>query len=232
MIGRIAAGALALALVSGAAGAAEDAAKNRISFGVERTREVENDWVTAVIGATHEDEDPARLADRINTDVAWGLSLAKAVQGLRVRTGGYRTWPIDDPKRGGLRRWRGGQDLVIEGKDPRAVSELLGRLQERLQLQDLQFSVSPERRRAVEDELIGEALDAFRARAEQIRARMQASGYTLVHVSVDTGGGPHPMPGRVAAMEMAARDVAPPPLEGGTSTLRVGANGTIELSGL
>jgi predicted secreted protein len=232
MIGRIAAGALALALVSGAAGAAEDAAKNRISFGVERTREVENDWVTAVIGATHEDEDPARLADRINTDVAWGLSLAKAVQGLRVRTGGYRTWPIDDPKRGGLRRWRGGQDLVIEGKDPRAVSELLGRLQERLQLQDLQFSVSPERRRAIEDELIGEALDAFRARAEQIRGRMQASGYTLVHVSVDTGGGPHPMPGRVAAMEMAARDVAPPPLEGGTSTLRVGANGTIELSGL
>jgi predicted secreted protein len=229
---RIAVGALALALVAGAAGADDDAGRNRISFGVERTREVENDWVTAVIGATHEDADPARLADKINTDVAWGLEIAKAVPGLRVRTGGYRTYPIDDPTRGGLRRWRGGQDLVIEGKDARAASELLGRLQARLQLQDLQFSVSPERRRSVEDELIGEALDAFRARAEQIRARMKASGYTLVHVSVDTFGGPQPMPGRVAMMEMAARDVAPPPLEGGTSTLRVGASGTIELGGL
>jgi predicted secreted protein len=61
---------------------------------------------------------------------------------------------------------------------------------------------------------------------------MKASGYTLVHVSVDTFGGPQPMPGRVAMMEMTARDVAPPPLEGGTSTLRVGASGTIELGGL
>lgn len=222
--------AVAAVLTAGTAAGAEPPERNRVSFGVERTREVENDWVTASIGATHEDEDPARLADRINRDVAWALALAKAREGVEVRTSGYRTYPIDDPRRGGLKRWRGSQDLVIEGGDPKAVSALLGELQAKLQLRGLHFSVSPERRRAVGDELLGEVLAAFRARAEQVRSEWGARGWTLVHVQLDTPGAPPPVPIRGRAMTMAAEAApAPPPLEGGTSTLVVHARGTIEL---
>jgi len=217
-----------LALGAGG-GAAQDDAKNRVSFGVERTREVENDWVTASIGVTLEDEDPARLADRINQAVAWGLEIAKGTEGVRVRTSGYHTFPVDDPKRGTLRRWRGGEDLLVEGGDSRVVSELLGRLQERLQLRGLNFSVSPRRRAAVEEELIEEALDAFRARAARIAGKLDAGGYQLVHVQIDAGGTPPPMPMHARALGMAEEAGAPPPLEGGTSILRVGAQGTIEL---
>lgn len=228
--------AWSLALLLGAAwlaawpARADDAdTMNRVSFSVESTREVENDRVTASVGVTAEDTDPARLADRINKDVAWGLGLAKAEQGIRVRSGGYRTWPIEDPKRAELRRWRGSQVLVIEGSDPVRVAALLGELQARLQLQSLDFGVSRQRQREVEDELVDEALAAFRDRAERVRKKLGASGYELVQLNVDTGGSP-PMPLHMArGMAMAEAAPAPPALEAGTSTLSVRVQATIEL---
>jgi len=218
----------ALALLAGGVPASGDA-RNRVSFRVESSREVDNDWLTAVIGVTHEDTDPARLADRINVDMSWALETAQARQGLRVRSGGYRTFPVEDPKRAKLRRWRGSQDLIVEGSDAKLVSDLLGELQSRLQLRSIVFRISPERLRAVEAELVDEALDAFRARAEGVRTKLGARGYEIVHIQVETPGGPPVRPMPMRAMAMAEANVAPPALEGGTSTLRVGANATIEL---
>jgi predicted secreted protein len=217
-----------LALAVAPAASDDDAALNRVSFSVERTRQVENDWVTAVVGVTHEDTDPARLADLINRDMSWALDVAKARKGLRVRSSGYRTTPIEDPKRAQLRRWRGGQDLVVEGSDVTAVSALLGELQSRLQLRSLAFSVSPERRRSVEDELLDEALAAFRARADRVRAKLGARDWELVQVQVNASGGP-PVPVRMGRSMAMAEAVTPPALEGGSSRLQAHASGTIEL---
>jgi predicted secreted protein len=221
----------ALALLAGAVPASGDSedARNRVSFRVERSREVENDWVSAVIGVTFEDSDPARLADRINGDMSWALETAQARQGIRVRSAGYRTFPVEDPKRAQLRRWRGSQDLIVEGADAKLVSDLLGELQSRLQLRSIVFRVSPERLQTVETELVDEALDAFRARAEDVRAKLGARGYEIVHIQVETPGGPPVTPVRMQAMARAEAGVTPPALEGGTSTLRVAANATIEL---
>ena len=220
---------LALAAV-GAAGADQEQPRNHVSFSVERSREVENDWLTAVVGATHEDEDPTQVADRVNQDVNWGLGLAKGTRGIKVRTGGYTTRPISDPKRATLRRWRGSQTLVLEGADAKVLGGLIGKLQARLQLQDLAFSVSPERRREVEADLVDEALEAFRERAARVQGKLGAKGYAIVSVAIDTGGPPGPMPVRGRVMMADAAKVAPPVLEGGTSRLRAGAHATIELS--
>ncbi|MDJ0847339.1 MAG: SIMPL domain-containing protein [Myxococcota bacterium] len=210
-------------------GAEQEQFRNRVSFSVERTREVENDWLTAVVGATHEDADPAAVADRVNEAVNWGLGIAKAEKGVTVRTGGYTTRPISDPKRAVLRRWRGSQTLVLEGANAKQMSGLIGKLQARLQLQDLRFSVSPERRRAVEAGLVDEVLQAFRERAARVQAKLGAGGYEIVSVGIDTAGGPGPMPVRSRVMMAEPSKVAPPALEGGTSTLRAGAHATIEL---
>ena len=109
---------LALLAGAGAAAANEEDGRNRVSFAVAQYRDVENDWVSAVVGVTHEDEDPAQLAERVNRDMSWALGVAKAKSGVRVRSGGYRTVPIQDPKKAKLRRWRASQDLVLEGPTP------------------------------------------------------------------------------------------------------------------
>jgi len=228
---RTALGIAALALAAAAPGAVRADAEEtlrRVSFQVERTRDVANDWMEAVIGVTDEDTDPAQLADRVNQTMAWALERARSAEGVKVRSGGYSTHPID--RKGEIRRWRAQQDLVLEGGDTEVLTRLLGELQSRLQLRSVRFTVSPERRRRVEDELIGEALTAFQERAELVRTSLGADGWVIVRLGIHpSGGGPPPRPYRARAMTMEAADVAPPALEGGESQLQVRVDATIEL---
>jgi len=224
--------AIALALFGVSDPARADAAPdpmNRVNFQVEASREVVNDWIQAVIGVTDEDADAARLANRINTKMARALAVAKAATGVRVESGGYSTHPIHQD--GKLRRWRASQDLVLESADIEAITKLVGELQSELQLRTIGFSISPESRRSVEDELIAEALAAFKARAEIVRKNLSARSYELVQVSINTSGGQPPRPHRMQmdARVMSASRVAPPALEGGSSRMTVHINGTIEL---
>ena len=213
---------------SGMAAADAPDPRNRVSFGVERSREVANDQLTAVIGVTHEDSDPAKVADRINRDMGWALEIARGREGVKVKSGGYQTVPIQDREKRKLRHWRGSQDIILESGDTKAVTDLLGELQARLQLRSIAFGVSPEHRRTVEDELIDAALTAFRERAGRVSQRLGASGYGIVQIGVDTGS-----PGRPFVMRALggaeAMAVAPPALEAGSTRVQVRAHGSIEL---
>jgi predicted secreted protein len=198
---------------------------NRVSFQVEASRDVENDLVTAVLATTEEDSNPATLADRINETMSWALETARAAKGIDVKSGGYNTNPVHDKTR--IVRWRGSQSLILESADVEAISKLIGELQSRIQVQSVRFSISPKRRRAIQDELIAEALAAFKARAQIVRTNLDAAGYELVEISINTGGGePAPMHGYARAM---VAEIAQPAFESGTSELSVNVNVTIKL---
>ncbi len=211
----------------GTATADEAAQTRRVSFRVETDREVANDWLRASLAVTDEDVDPAALAGRVNEAMAWALGVAKAEKRVEVESGGYSTHPVYDKSR--IRRWRASQQLWIEGPDFQAVTRLLGKLQSRLQLQSLDFSVSPEQRRKIEDALIEEALGAFEARAELVRRKLGASGYEIVQLGIDTPAAPGPPVPMLRGAMMAEAAVAPPAVEGGTSRLTVQVSATIEL---
>jgi predicted secreted protein len=199
---------------------------NRVSFQVESSRDVTNDWIQAVVGISDEDVDAARLADRINQTMSRALVTAKAAANVRVRSGGYTTQPVHE--NGKLRRWRASQELILESADAPAVTKLVGTLQADLQLRFVEFSISPERRRATEDELIAEALKSFQARAELIRANLGAKHYEIVHISINGDRGSPTRPVLMEARSMGAMAPAPPALEGGSSRLSVYVEGTIE----
>jgi predicted secreted protein len=202
---------------------------HRVDFSVQSSREVANDWVRASVGVTDEDENAAKLAERVNQAMTWALAQARAASGVTAKSGGYSTYPVDDPKRGERRFWRASQDLWLESADPAALSTLLGELQSRLQLRSIDFTVSPAQRRKVEDELIDEALAAFLARAERVRQRLSARGYEIVQISIGTSGGSPPMPFMRAEMAMDSAKMTAPALEGGTSEIVSSVNGSIEL---
>jgi predicted secreted protein len=215
----------ALAASGGALAADEPPRYNQVQFQVERSRAVDNDRMHAVLGVTAEDDSPVRLADQINRTMDWALKTAKARPKIAARSGAYRTQPVYDKDR--IRRWRATQELVIESSDFAELGSLIGQLQERLQVASIDFSVSAERRRLVEDELIAQALAAFQQRAELVRKQLATKGYRIVDISINTGGG-QPVP-LMRGMTLEAAAVAPPALEAGTSVLSIGVGGAIEL---
>jgi predicted secreted protein len=205
--------------------------RNQVSFNVYAEREVANDWTTGTIGATASGSDPAELAARVNRQMNEALEIAKQAKGVKVSSGAYNTYPeYGDGNR--IVRWQASQDLILESKDTGAVAKLLGKLQEKgLLLRGINFSVSRETQRKLEEELVAEAIAAFRARAALVAKSFGKASYGLVTVNVGGGGfQPPPMPYARADMMMAKAEAAPAPsFESGTSHVRMDVNGTIEL---
>jgi predicted secreted protein len=202
--------------------------EDQVSFQIEVGRDVENDLVTAVLSVTAEALKPAKLADNLNDTMSWALEQARANQNVKSRSGAYQTYPVYEDQK--IVRWRGRQELQLESPDVDRLSALVGVLQSRMQMQSLQFSVSPDQRRRVEDELIGQALKAYQQRAEIIRDSLSAQGYRLLAVEIDSRGNDRPVPVRAEVMSASGRSsVSPPAMEQGTSRINVRVSGKVQL---
>jgi len=202
---------------------------NRASFSVSATEDVANDTLVAVLTVQRDGSSARQLATEVNQVMAWALAKAKEAPSIRVQTLDYQTSPIY--QKNVVTGWRVSQSLRLEGRETAAVSDLVGVLQERLNLQQVGYEVSRERRKEVEDRLIGEAIAAFQARAKRVAADLQRRTFRLVQMDVSSGPAPMPVY-RQRAMPMAMAEVAaaPPAIEAGTQTITIGVTGEIELS--
>jgi predicted secreted protein len=228
MLERCLAGCFLLATVS--AGAADSSPRyNTVELQAEAQREVQNDLLNATLFVELNDPSPSALANAVNKSVNDALRIAKDFKGVRVRSGNNQTSPVY--ARGNvLQSWRGRAEIRIESNDFEAASRLIGKLQSELQLGSMTFSVSPETRRGVENELITEAIGAFKARAEIIKTALAGRGYKLQRLNVANGyNAPQPRFAAVARTASSSAEVAAPNLEAGVSLVTVTANGAIEV---
>ena len=225
LTGIITAGLLAMVLAPAQVQAGEEQRYNQVRLQAEQSEAVSNDTMHVTLRTFAESRDPADLAAAINRDMDWALQAARSVEGVDASTGGYQTYPVH--KDNVIKSWRGQQDLILEGRDHEAIGRLVGKLQDRLQVKTMQFTVSDERCRAVENRLIARALDAFRERAGIVGSNLEAKGYRIVELNINTSSQRPPVPyqARMAAMEAAAPVVT----EAGDSDIRVSINGTVEL---
>lgn len=201
--------------------------RNRVSLHAEASRQVANDRVQVQFGLTLEDQDSVELQYRMNEIMGWATEVATHYEGVEAQTGGYRTYPVYD-KSQNIDHWRATQELRVQSGDMDRVTELVRVLQTKVQLQSVNFSISPERRRAVENELIQEVIAAFKARADLVRETLEASAYEIVHLKIETSG-TIPAPRQMRAMAAMVESDAAPVLEPGTSTVNIGVSGKVQL---
>jgi predicted secreted protein len=221
------AGCFFLAAVSAAA-AEPPPRYNTVELQAEAQREVQNDLLNANLFVELNDPNPAALANAINQSVNGAMRIAKGYKGVQVRSGNNQTYPIY-AKGNVLQGWRARAEIRIESKDFESASGLIGKLQAGMQLGNMTFSVSPEARRATENELIAEAIGAFKARADIVKAALAGRGYKLQRLNVVNGyNAPQPRLA-MARMAVSAQDVAAPNLEAGVTLVTVTANGAIEV---
>ena len=201
---------------------------NTVELQAESQREVANDLLTATLYVEINDMDAAKLAAQLNTRANEALATAKDYKSVRTRSGGNQTFPVYDRNQR-LTGWRGRAEIRIESRDFQAASALIGQLQAGMQLGGVNFGVSPEARKRAQDELITEAIAAFRARGDIVRTALGGRSYKIGRIAINAGGG-FPQPRQVfAARGMSAEAVPAPQLEGGVSQITVNVSGTIEV---
>jgi uncharacterized protein len=203
--------ALIVALVSPPALAQEEPAETRLVLNETASREVEQDTLVAVLVARDEAPSPREAQAAVNALMTAAIERARGVEGVRPSTGGYRVYQHIDHA-GERGDWIAEQDLQLVAADAAVLLELVGTMQdEGLIVGGLSYRLSPEARRALQDELTATAIETLLARAERV-----ADAMTLEVLRIDTvriGGVLDQPPVRPMMMARAeAMDAMPPPM--------------------
>lgn len=199
---------------------------NKVSLQAEAQREVPNDEMSVMLVAEHQGSEPSVLAERVNEDMDWALKRTKQADAIKAETRGYSTQPIYDD--GVVRGWRVRQQLQLKSEDFAGLTELLGELQERLQIAQMGFSPTPETQQKHQDELITEAMERFKERVAIIRKSMDDRDYRIIDLNVNTNGFGHRPYAAMADMSMAKAERSAPAVEGGTSQVTVTVSGSVQ----
>jgi predicted secreted protein len=206
-----------------------DAPEHRIiNLQAEATREVANDEMQATLYTELNEKDAATLANKINSIVNQAMNTAKSYPKVVIKTGGQNTYPVYNDKQQ-LINWRGRAEVILNSQDFKQTSELIAKLQENMQLGNINFEVSDEQRNQVESELYIEASKAFQQRAKLLLAPWGASNYELVNLQLNANAN-RPMPIYAArGSSFKADSIESQNVEAGNSEITVIANGSIQL---
>ena len=176
--------------------------------------EVAQDLLTASLSVEKQASNPHTLQTQINTIMAQALAKAKATNGVDASTEQYNVYPVDpDPnaKSKTPRTWRGMQTLQLKSNQSDALLTLAGALQDLgLTMQDLSYSVSPQKEEDARDALMELALAKLHDKATRAAKALGKTHIDFAEVNVDAASAPpifHP----VRMMAMAAMAAAPMP---------------------
>ena len=199
---------------------------NQVHIQVQSEREIANDQMQVLLVSEHQGKTAAALARKVNEDMAWALKKAKKTSHFKVSTRAYQTYP--EYRDGRVIGWRVSQEMLVKSEKMADLSELVGELQEKLQVRQMHFSASKVSRDKLEDELIDEAMKAFEHRAGIIKKHMGNEDYRVVNIHVNSNSqAPQMMRNRqraMASMEMASA----PAVEAGTSKVTVSVSGSVQ----
>lgn len=209
---------------------AEEARYNQVSLRAEVQKAVSHDTLQVRLYAEDQDKDAGKLAGRITARLNKALETARQTEGVSVSSGNRSSQPVYDEKREKIVAWRERGDILLESTDFASLSTLTGQLLGELNLDDMQFSLSPDNRRSTEDELIREAIEAFKARADIATRSLGGSDYKIVNLNLNSQFMQPPIYRGAKVAMMADAESASPSVEGGQADVTVSADGIIEVN--
>lgn len=199
---------------------------NVINLQADAEREIPNDQMTVLLATEHEGSNAASISQEINKDMQWALDIIKTYKDVDSKTGNYQTWPIYNKQT--ITGWRSSQQVEIKSENMAGLTELVGKLQEKLQVKQMTFSPTDATRKQHENELIEEAMAAFKERVAIIGKHMDQKSHRIVNIHINSGGYQPPIMYERAMKTMAMDSSVAPAVEAGMSKITVTVNGSVQ----
>lgn len=206
--------------------------QNVVVLQASATVEVPKDQLSISFSTTREGPDAGQVQSQLKQALEAALAEARKAARpgqLEVQTGGFSLYPRHSPK-GGNTGWIGSAELLVEGRDMQAVSQLAGRIQT-LSIARTSFTLSREAREAVEADVTAQAIARFKQRAEQVARQFGFGGWSLREVQVqgsDVQFGGQPVMQARAMRSTGADDSLP--VEAGKAAVTATVSGSVQLS--
>jgi len=208
--------------------------QNVVSLSASASVEVQKDWIAVVFSTTREGADAAAVQGQLRQALDAALTEARKIAKpgqVEVQTGAFSLYPRYTSKPNAaavINGWQGSTELVVEGRDVQAISQLTGRVST-LTIARVSFSLSREAREKVEGDVSAQAIARFRARADAVSRQFGFTGYTVREVAVNAESpGSVVMPVmRAQAMRASAEEALP--VEAGKATVTAQVSGSVQM---
>ena len=203
-----------------------------LSLSAEGSTHVANELAIASMYFEAGNDDPATLSREVNQVISAALETARGQDTVKIQSDGMNTYPVharNDDGRQEITGWRMRADLRLESEDLAAMSELIGQLQQKYQLNIAGLSLQPTRqaREDAADKAARAAVKAFERRADMLSEAL-GKGYELKQLNVHFSGSQPPVRPMARSLMMSAEDAATP-IEAGETEVTVRIDGTIGL---
>ena len=218
---------ISLIAVVASATSAEELNYNLINLFGAAENVIDNDLLAVTMQSSADAASAQEAAKIVNQEMSWALNLVKDITVIRKQTINYQTRPRYQNKV--IIGWSVSQQLQLESSEIDRLSQVVGRLQEQLQVISMIFKASSDQKRVATDELITEALAAFEKKARLVSQALRAKDFRIVTLNIAENAPAIPLQRGygMEAMAMASADAVQ--LEAGESTLAVRVDGTIQL---
>jgi predicted secreted protein len=200
---------------------------DHISLSASASREVSQDQLHLTLFALDEAEDARSSAEAVSTRINRALEVLNKQSGMTVQTGSFRTYPVYHKQ--SITGWRSRQTLDIKTASTANLSQLLARLQQYVQMENVRYLVSEETRQSVENELIQAAIMNFEQRAQLATSSLGRKKYRIIDLNISTHGMHPPQPMLARSLASAAEADSAPAIQAGTQLVQVSVEGKIEI---
>jgi len=199
---------------------------NTVNLQAQAEREIPNDQMIVLLATEHEGSDTTGLTAKINSDMQWALEIINKYSAVESQSKSYQTYPTY--RKQVVIGWRASQQIEIKSENIAALTELVGKLQEKLQVKQMSFSPTTETRVRIENELIEEAMQAFLARVEIVKKNMPEKNHRIINLNINTGGYRPPIVHAQRTMMNSMEMASAPSVEAGKSKLTVTVSGSVQ----
>lgn len=223
--------ALGLASLASLPALADEPRYNQISLRAEVSQEVAHDRMYVTLYTEAQNDDPAELAAGVTKTLNAAIDKARKVQGVKVSLGSRHSYPVYEDEGSKIGAWRERAELRLESAEFARLAQLSADLLGELKMAEMNFAVAEDSRKASEDQLIKQAVAAFKARAQLATEALGGKTYKLVSLNLNSGGLQPVMPMHAMAMDRGSfsKSEAAPQIEAGTSKVSMSADGMIEV---
>ena len=163
----------------------DESEKNVISFSTEVTKDVDYDVMEVTLFVKEENKNLKELNQTINQKVNAALEVLKKQSAVEVKKNTRSTQVRYDSK-GKQSGWIERADLVLESKDFVVLSQVISDLNDTFAITDVVQKLSKEAAVKFEDEMIKSALAQFQHKAQLIQTSLNAKGYEVVNLNLDS----------------------------------------------
>ncbi|MEG0920954.1 MAG: SIMPL domain-containing protein [Comamonas sp.] len=203
-----------------------------LTLEAEATQRVAQDTAWALFSVEKESKDQAQAQQAGKAALAEVTAIIKKSSSLQVSTENLFTSPVYN-KDGKITNWRTNFNVQFESTDTTQVAQTMAALMDKARLSGSGFRLSEAAAKKAQEQLIGDAVKAFDAKAKLSASAMGFSRYEYGSINLNQSGNNPPIMrasrGAMMASKMDSGANDPVALEPGYTTVSVSMSGSVKL---